>query len=183
MGRHSARCPAKASRRKRHPMSPEVEAARKADLPAIATLNVAAYAEFEQRMTPEGWAGMAASVAAVETVAGRASFLLVRDGGEIAASVAYVPPGCSDVPFPAAWASVLLLAVSPRCKGRGLARALLDSCIARAREDGARIIGLYTSELMTGALRLYESAGFVEDCELARRHGLRYWRYKLTLGQ
>jgi len=162
-------------------MTFEVETATEADFPAIATVNILAYRAFEARMTPEGWAGMEASVSAVAGVAERAQFLVVRTGGEIAASVAYVRPGASVVPIPAGWASILLLAVSPRHRGLGLSRVLVDACLARARGDGARTVGLYTSELMDAARHLYESMGFVEDGELARRHGLRYWRFRLTL--
>jgi hypothetical protein len=43
------------------------------------------------------------------------------------------------------------------------------------------VIGLFTSELMTGAQQLYESLGFRRERELPPRLGLRYWRYKLDL--
>ncbi len=47
--------------------------------------------------------------------------------------------------------------------------------------DGIATIGLFTSELMTAARRLYERLGFQQDGEISGRHGFRYWRYKLRL--
>ena len=50
-----------------------------------------------------------------------------------------------------------------------------------ARNDSAKVIGLFTSELMTAAQQLYESMGFCRESEIPSRFGLRYWRYKLQL--
>ena len=76
---------------------------------------------------------------------------------------------------------MLVLAVDPAHRGRGIAKALGSACIACARHDSARVIGLFTSELMTSAQQLYESLGFRRERELPPRLGLRYWRYKLDL--
>jgi len=83
--------------------------------------------------------------------------------------------------FEPEWASIVLLAVAPRHRRRGIARALLRECIRRARDDDAPAVGLFTSELMTGAAELYRSLGFREDRELPRRYGVRYWRLRLEL--
>ena len=64
---------------------------------------------------------------------------------------------------------------------RGIARELVLTCVRCAREDGASVVGLFTSEVMVAAQRLYESLGFARESELPRRYGLRYWRYKLEL--
>ena len=97
-------------------------------------------------------------------------------------SVGYCPAGKgkSEI-FPQDWATVLVLAVAPAHRGRGIARALVSACIACARDDSAQVIGLFTSELMTDAQQLYESLGFHREHELPPRLGLRYWRYKLDL--
>ena len=52
------------------------------------------------------------------------------------------------------------LYVVPDRRGKGLGRALLEAAIAAAREHGADIIDLGTSEDDTAARGLYESAGF-----------------------
>ena len=76
---------------------------------------------------------------------------------------------------------MLVLAVAPAHRGRGIAKALVSACITCARHDSARVIGLFTSELMISAQQLYASLGFRRERELPPRLGLRYWRYKLDL--
>ena len=151
---------------------------------AIAALNVDAYREFASRMSPDGWRGMEASLRAVEARAQSARFLVMRDQGIIVGSVGYCPAGKGNPKiFPLDWAAVLLLAVAPTHRGRGIARELVSACIQCAHDDAAQVIGLYTSELMTAAQQLYESLGFHCESEIPSRLGLRYWRYKLQLAE
>ena len=154
------------------------------DLDAIADLNVEAYREFAVRMSPEGWRDMEASLRAVEVRAQSTRFLVMRDQRAIVGSVGYCPAGKGDPEiFSPDWAAVLLLAVSPTHRGRGIARELVSACIQCARDDAAHVIGLFPSELMTAAQQLYESLGFRRESEIPSRRGLRYWRYKLPLAE
>lgn len=106
----------------------------------------------------------------------------MREEGTFVGSVGYCPAGKGNPEiFPPNWAGVLLLAVSPGHRGRGIARDLVSACIQCAQDDSAEVIGLFTSELMLPAQQLYESLGFHRDTELPMRLGLRYWRYKLQL--
>ncbi len=149
--------------------------------PMIAALNVEAYREYANQLTAETWAALQARLSAVETVAEFAEFWIVVIDGNLAGSVAYGPPGKSVAPIPAEWASILLLAVSPDYRRQGIARALMEACVQQATEDGAPAIGLFTSELMTGAHQLYQSLGFDADGEIPLRPELKFWRYKLDL--
>ena len=159
-----------------------VNLATAGDFEAIANLNVEAYREFAGRMSPDGWHGMEASLRAIEGRAQSVQFLVMRNHGAIVGSVGYCAPGKGNPEiFPPDWAAVLLLAVCPAHRGRGIARALISACLQRARHDAAKVIGLYTSELMTAAQQLYESFGFHRESELPSRYRLRYWRYKLQL--
>lgn len=161
---------------------PPVEHATREDLDAIAELNVAAYEEFSHHMTSDGWLSMKGAVESVETRFDTARFLVIRGANELLGSVAYCPAGNGNPAiFPPDWAAVLLLAVSPEGRGQGIGKRLTGACIDMARRDGASVIGLFTSELMTQAQRLYESLGFVRESELPPRNGLRYFRYKLSL--
>ena len=152
------------------------------DINAIADLNVEAYREFADCMTPDNWQKMEASIRSIEVRTRSTRFLVMRDQGTIVGSVGYCPAsrGNPEI-FPPDWATVLVLAVAPAHRGRGIAKALVSACIACARHDSARVIGLFTSELMTSAQQLYESLGFRRERELPPRLGLRYWRYKLDL--
>jgi GNAT superfamily N-acetyltransferase len=80
------------------------------------------------------------------------------------------------------WASLRLLGVARSARGRGLSRRLTEWCIERARQQGATEIGLHTSEAMTTARGLYERMGFVVDGDLPMNFGLRYWRFRRSLG-
>jgi ribosomal protein S18 acetylase RimI-like enzyme len=51
--------------------------------------------------------------------------------------------------------------VDESTRGRGVARALLTSMIARAREQGIRTLDLTSRPSRVAAIRLYESVGFV----------------------
>lgn len=59
-------------------------------------------------------------------------------------------------------AEVKSMYVSPACRGRGLARALLTELERIARERGCRRIQLDTSDYLTGAVALYRAAGYRE---------------------
>ena len=52
------------------------------------------------------------------------------------------------------------MAVSPKTRGRGLGRKLLEYVIERARETGASRLFLETNRKLENAVRLYEAAGF-----------------------
>lgn len=159
-----------------------VSLATAGDIDAIAALNLEAYREFADRMTPDNWQKMEASIRSVEARTRSTRFLVMRDQGAIVGSVGYCPAGKGNPEiFPQDWAGLLVLAVAPAHRGRGIAKTLVSACIACARDDSARVIGLFTSELMIRAQHLYESLGFRRERELPPKLGLRYWRYKLDL--
>src|SRR5260370_39461691 len=78
------------------PTMVSVQRARPQDYDAIAELNLNAYQEFAAHVTGGAWERMRANLCAVESVAKRAVFLVVRVDGELAGSVAYCPAGKSD---------------------------------------------------------------------------------------
>ncbi|HEY6829431.1 MAG TPA: GNAT family N-acetyltransferase, partial [Gemmatimonadaceae bacterium] len=58
-----------------------------------------------------------------------------------------------------------LVAVAPEARGRGIARALVEECIRRARVQGAKEVGLHTSRSMRAAMAMYADLGFVRAPE------------------
>jgi ribosomal protein S18 acetylase RimI-like enzyme len=159
-----------------------IENATAIDFEAIADLNVSAYSEFASRLQPGSWEAMQKNLRNIAKRAEVAEFMVYRSGGEIVGSVAYCPAGKGDPTiFEPDMASILLLAVSPAHRGKGIARALTLDCISRARRDKANSIGLFTSELMESAQHMYRALGFRQDSELPMRHGVRYFRFVLTL--
>ena len=53
-----------------------------------------------------------------------------------------------------------MLAVSPRARGRGVGRLLVETCVERATELGYAGLRLSSMDRMTDAHRLYERLGF-----------------------
>ena len=159
-----------------------IEPATPADYPALAALAVAAYEEFAPHLPPGSWELMRPNLCNIAERAKTTEFLVVRDDGRIVASVGYCRPGDADPSiFPPHMAAIMLLAVHPSARRRGLAKRLVDACIERARRDRAPAIGLFTSEMMTSARRLYQSLGFQEDGDLPSRYGVRRIRLVLPL--
>jgi ribosomal protein S18 acetylase RimI-like enzyme len=159
----------------------DVTLAHRSDFAAIAALNVAAYEEFRAACGEEAWVRMRANLEAVAELASVAELLVVRGEGRILGSVAYLAAGRTAPPLPREWASVRTLSVAPEARGRGVGEALVRACIARAREQGAPALCLYTTELMAAARALYARLGFVQDADLPPRHGQPCWRYRLDL--
>jgi ribosomal protein S18 acetylase RimI-like enzyme len=164
------------------PSNSVIEIATRKDFEAIADMNVSAYAEFASRLRPGSWETMQKNLRNISEKAKVAEFMVCRSGNEIVGSVAYCPAGKGDPTiFKRDMASILLLAVSPMHRGKGIARALTEACISRAKSDGANSIGLFTSELMESAQQIYRSLGFQVESEMPMRHGVRYFLFVLSL--
>jgi len=159
-----------------------IEPATVDDHPAIAALAIASYQEYAPRLQPDHWDAMRRSISNVPERAKTTQFLVVRDLGAVVASVGYCPPGAADpAMFPPDMPAIMLLAVHPTARRRGLAKLLIAACIDRARRDQAASIGLFTSDIMESAVRLYESLGFQLDGEVPSHYGVRRVRYVLPL--
>ncbi|MGH7317823.1 MAG: GNAT family N-acetyltransferase [Candidatus Rokuibacteriota bacterium] len=50
----------------------------------------------------------------------------------------------------------------PACRGRGLARRLMDRCLEEARALRGRVVRLDSERRLAAAVRLYQGYGFVE---------------------
>jgi DNA-binding MarR family transcriptional regulator/GNAT superfamily N-acetyltransferase len=71
--------------------------------------------------------------------------------------------GCGAVKHHAdAPAEIKRMWIAPAARGLGLGRRLLEALEACARADGARVAHIETSAVLTEALALYRSAGWVE---------------------
>jgi DNA-binding MarR family transcriptional regulator/GNAT superfamily N-acetyltransferase len=80
--------------------------------------------------------------------------------------VAYLhlePVGCGAVKHhPGAPAEIKRMWIAPRARGLGLGRRLLDTLEACARAGGARVAHIETSAVLSEALSLYRSTGWLE---------------------
>ena len=148
-----------------------VREARPADHAEIAALTLAAY------LRVPGVAGEADYLEELADVAGRAAAVPVLvavdpdDDASVLGAVAYVPgPGPLAETERPDEAGFRMLAVHPAAQGRGVGRALVEACIARARATGKARLVLLTLPAMATAQRLYERLGF-------RRTPERDWEY------
>ena len=75
------------------------------------------------------------------------------DGDQVIGTSAVLPHGFEEF-------ELAKLTVSSEFRGQGVARRLVERCIAYARERGARRVVLLSNSQLQAALRLYESMGF-----------------------
>src|SRR5690349_4807658 len=119
-------------------------------------------------MEPPAWSALDAAVrASLVDDTGVTRIVAELDGTIVGSAALYAPEAAAygDLAALAPWPEVRLVAVDPKARGRGVARALVDECIRRARASGATAVGLHSSRSMRAALRLYERMGFVRDPE------------------
>ncbi len=63
----------------------------------------------------------------------------------------------------------------PACRGRGLARRLMDCCLEEARALGGRVLRLDSERRLEAAVRLYRSYGFEEIADYNRNPRADVW--------
>ena len=135
--------------------------------PARAVLG-ASYAEYEAVLPPTNWVAYLADILDLEGRDPESDLLVAEIEGRVVGCVSYFPPGAkASYPsdgysehWPAEWSAVRLLAVDPGTRGAGVGRRLTEACIARAREQGAKTLGLHTTAPMKVARAMYERMGF-----------------------
>lgn len=108
----------------------------------------------------------ASYLASAMDVAGRlgaAEVLAAELDGTLVGTITYYPDAGDEgmpVRFPEGTAGIRATAVDPAARGRGIGTAMVDACIARAAETGARRVGLHTANFMVAAVTIYERSGF-----------------------
>jgi putative acetyltransferase len=63
----------------------------------------------------------------------------------------------------------------PACRGRGLARRLMDACLDEARALGGHVLRLDSEQRLEAAVRLYRSYGFEEIPDYNRNPRADLW--------
>lgn len=151
-----------------HCSSVIIRDATDAERAAIRDLTLRAYAEYAEIMEPASWAGL--SQALEEALASDAPVerIVATDGGQIIGSAmlyAAETDAYGELATRTTAPEIRLVAVAPEARGRGVAKALVDECIRRARAHGATEVGLHTSRSMRAAMAMYANLGFVRAPE------------------
>ena len=93
---------------------------------------------------------------------GTALFVAEEAGVLLGAATLYLPghyePAIAG--WPATWAGLRLMAVTPSARGRGIGRALSNARIAHARALGATAVGLHTSPQFAVSREMYRRSGW-----------------------
>lgn len=150
------------------------------ELDIVASLVVDAYSEFAARMAPDAWSSFAQDIANVRGRTIDAQVLVALRGDRIVGTVTRYPDWRGAQQDASA---VRVLAVPPDERGTGVGRALMEHCIAQARDEGKDRLVLAVSPEMEEARDLYDRLGFRRDPGLDHEPapGVRSTGYSLEL--
>jgi GNAT superfamily N-acetyltransferase len=154
--------------------------ARDEELDIVASLVVDAYSEFAARMAPDAWSSFAQDIANVRGRKIDAQVLVAVRDARIVGTVTRYPDWRGAQQDASA---VRVLAVPPDERGTGVGRALMEHCIALAREEGKERLVLAVTQEMEDARDLYDRLGFQRDPALDHEPapGVRATGYALRL--
>ncbi|HEX6255380.1 MAG TPA: GNAT family N-acetyltransferase [Euzebyales bacterium] len=157
-----------------------IREARDDELDIVASLVVDAYSEFAARMAPDAWSSFAQDIANVRGRSIDAQVLVALRDDRIVGTVTRYPDWRGAQPDASA---VRVLAVPPEERGTGVGRALMERCIAAARDEGKERVVLAVTQEMEDARDLYSRLGFQRDPALDHEPapGVRSTGYALRL--
>lgn len=157
-----------------------IRAARDDELDIVASMMVDAYAEYAARMSPDAWSPFAQDIANVRARLDDGQLLVAERDGQIVGSITLFRRWRGAQQDAAA---VRLLAVTPGHRGLGIGRALMEYCIATARQDGKQRVVLTATQEMEHVRELTERLGFRRAPELDHEPapGVRLEGYALPL--
>jgi GNAT superfamily N-acetyltransferase len=138
-----------------------IREARSEELEAVEALVKRAYREFRDLVPEEGWARWMESIS-LALNSGEGLILVAEADGALQGAVQFFPDAtrAHQGRWPAAAATLRLLAVRPEARGRGLGTWLTEECLRRARALHITTIYLYTGRFMLSARHIYEKLGF-----------------------
>jgi GNAT superfamily N-acetyltransferase len=157
-------------------MPPTIREARADELDAVSELLGRAYAQYipppDAPLTADdrlAWENYRQDISDVRSRLADGELIVAEENGRVLGAVTFFPPArsaqypghSSGNDWPTEYASFRLLGVDPDARGRSIGRLLTEACIERARELGASVLALHTTELMDVARELYKRMGWV----------------------
>ncbi len=123
-----------------------------------------AYRQFAADGDDDDWHEYLEAIADVEGRADRTTIFIALDGDRIVGSATLElfdrVEREDDPTLHPEESHIRMLGVHPDARRRGVARALMDACFERARNEGKTFMSLHTTERMRDAQRMYEALGF-----------------------
>lgn len=123
-----------------------------------------AYEEHAKHIPKGHWEALKSAISSASDKQEGVELLVAVDNGQVIGSVALFPAksdaytGLVDtLDYP----EIRMLAVTPQARNKGAAKALINECIRRTKENKLPYIGLHTADFMKTAMQLYERLGFL----------------------
>ncbi|MEI4770266.1 GNAT family N-acetyltransferase [Psychrobacillus sp. FJAT-51614] len=134
------------------------------ELSNIREQRLAAYNEHAPKIPDEHWKVLKQSILSDRDLQPGVERMVAEIDGEIVGSVALFSPEIKayegllegELDYP----ELRMLAISPQARGKGVATALINECIQRAKTKGFSSMGLHTADFMENAIKLYDRLGF-----------------------
>lgn len=146
----------------------------------IGRVALAAFEQFKDAYSD--WPAMAGNVSRMGALADIGELIVAEDEGRLVGGVAYVGPHkLKAAYFEPSWPIIRMLVVTPSARGQGIGRQLTQACMHRATRDGAPIIALHTTPIMSVALSMYLRMGFVAVRNAPNIYGVPYSVYTKAL--
>ena len=141
-------------------MTLEVRPARPEEYHETGRVTALAYREFADGESWERYLELISDVGARADIA--VVLAAVEDGRILGSATLELDRRIEDddPQLPPHEAEIRMLGVDPEQRGRGVAKALMDACFARAAEAGKTRMRLHTTQRMKVARAMYESMGF-----------------------
>ena len=153
---------------------------RSSDAEPLNRLAVVAFGQFRDRY--QDWPAMLAGLSKTSDLSASGEVIVAELQDAFAGAVAYFGPHHPKAAFfDQSWPIIRMLVVDPKFRGKGIGLALTNECIARANRDGAPLIALHTSPIMTVALPMYLRMGFAKAYDAPPIHGVAYAVYTKAL--
>ncbi|MYL48095.1 GNAT family N-acetyltransferase [Halobacillus litoralis] len=137
--------------------------AKEEELLEIRKLRIAAYEDHMTAIPEEHWKALKKAISSEADQQPGVDLLVAEVNGDILGSVALFPAKTDayegyvdELDYP----EIRVLAVIPQARGKGIASALIEECMQRAKAKGYSEIGLHTGDFMKDAIALYEHYGF-----------------------
>ena len=152
----------------------------RSDAENLNRIAVAAFGQFRDHY--QDWPAMLAGLSKTSDLSASGEVIIAELQDAFAGAVAYFGPNRPKAPFfDQSWPIIRMLVVDPAFRGKGIGHALSNDCLARARRDGAPLIALHTSPIMTVALPMYLKMGFVKAYDAPPIFGVAYAVYTKAL--